>query len=125
MTQASAADVVTAMCAAWATRDAAQIAAFFHEDAIYHNIPLEPLHGRDAIRDYIADFIARPATAEFETLHQVADGNLVFNERIDRFVTRSGNEVALPVAGVFLVDEGLITQWRDYFDPRHAAGLAE
>lgn len=125
MTHPSAAEVVTAMCAAWATRDADQIAAFFHEDAIYHNIPMDPLHGRDTIREFIAGFIARPTSVEFETVHQVADGNLVFNERIDRFISPSGSETALPVAGVFVVDEGLITQWRDYFDPRQAAGLAE
>ena len=47
---------------------------------------------------------------------QVAAGNLVLNERSDRF--RAGDVwLDLPVAGVFEVgDDGRITLWRDYFD---------
>ena len=36
-------------------------------------------------------------------------------ERVDRFCSPA-RVVELPVMGVFEVDDGLITAWRDYFD---------
>ena len=52
----------------------------------------------------------------FETHRQTVTGNVVMNERTDKF--RIGDTwIALPVAGVFEVgDDGRITLWRDYFD---------
>ena len=45
-----------------------------------------------------------------------AVGNVVYNERVDRF-RFSGGWLELPVAGVFELDAaGKITLWRDYFD---------
>ena len=54
-------------------------------------------------------------------------GNVVFTERIDSLVLadRVGD---LPVTGIFEVDDGKITAWRDYFDMRQALdafGLTE
>ena len=46
---------------------------------------------------------------------QVADGNLVLNERTDRFLV-GGRWLELPVAGIFELRDGLIVLWRDYFD---------
>jgi len=44
-----------------------------------------------------------------------APGDVVLNERSDRF--RSGDRwFELPVAGVFVVRDGRIQLWRDYFD---------
>ena len=52
---------------------------------------------------------------QFEIVRQATSGNLVMNERIDRFVM-NGKSVALPVSGVFEVTDGRISFWRDYFD---------
>jgi len=57
----------------------------------------------------------------------VAVGNLVMNERLDRFTPPTGKAYGLPVAGVFEVTNGKITAWRDYFCMRQFAegtGLA-
>lgn len=49
-------------------------------------------------------------------LRQVVSGNIVINERLDRFQIGDG-WLELPIAGFFEVtDEGLISVWRDYFD---------
>jgi len=43
-------EVVRRFCAAWADNiGAAELAAFFTDDAVYHNIPLAPVTGREAI----------------------------------------------------------------------------
>ena len=53
---------------------------------------------------------------EFVVHRQLVVGNVVINERTDRFEV-NGTWIDLPVAGFFEVnDDGLITLWRDYFD---------
>jgi len=108
-------ETVTRFCQAWKDVDLDAIVAFFAEDAVYHNIPLAPVTGRDAIRDTIAGFTGGVESIEFEVLHIAAAGNVVLTERVDRFVTPD-RTMALPVMGTFEVVDGLITAWRDYFD---------
>jgi limonene-1,2-epoxide hydrolase len=49
-------------------------------------------------------------------IHREASvGNVVFNERTDKFRMDHG-WVELPVNGVWEVVDGKITLWRDYFD---------
>lgn len=109
--------IVRDFCTAFSRRDIDEILAFFSEDAVYHNIPIAPVEGREAIRAVLAQFIG-PATtaAKFELRNLSASGPLVLTERVDSF-TINGKDVALPVMGCFEVDgEGKITAWRDYFD---------
>ena len=112
----SPADVVTEFCRKWATPDPAELAAYFTEDAVYHNIPMEPVRGRDAIKEFIAGFTAGFAGIEFQVQSQVTDGNVVMNERIDVMRRKDGDDIPLPVMGVFEVVDGKIAAWRDYFD---------
>src|SRR6476660_2543884 len=51
-------DLVSRFCAAWANDLGAEdLAAFFTDDAVYHNIPFEPVTGKENIADNIASFI--------------------------------------------------------------------
>ena len=108
-------DVVTAFCAAWSKLDLDDLAEYFTEDAVYHNIPIDPVVGRDNIKAAIAAFTTGWERVDFELRHAVADAGLVMSERVDRFVSPE-RTVALPVMGVFEVDDGHIKAWRDYFD---------
>lgn len=101
--------------AAWAARDIDAILGFFTEDAVYHNIPLEPAVGLDAIRAVLDMFVPPADEIEFVVHHMFSDGDLVFTERTDRFVT-GGKTIELPVAGIFEIRDGKIVAWRDYFD---------
>ena len=72
-------EVVRRFCAAWSENlEATELAAFFTEDAVYHNIPLEPVTGRGAIADIIGTFIRPGAPGiealEFRVLNIAADG---------------------------------------------------
>lgn len=109
-------DVVRALCRSWSTPDPDEIAAYFAEDAVYHNIPMEPVVGRAAIREFVAGFLTAFEAIDFEIHHQVAAGGLVMNERTDTMRGKDGRSTALPVMGVFEVNDGLVTAWRDYFD---------
>ncbi len=107
--------LVRRFCEAWSRRNADDILDFFTEDGVYHNMPMQPLKGKAAIRP-IMDFIINPAQKiEFEITHMAAAGDVVFTERVDRFAMGE-KRVELPVAGVFEVRDGKIAAWRDYFD---------
>ena len=49
-------EVVRRFCAVWSNVDADEIGEFFTDDAVYHNIPMDPITGRDAIKSFIAGF---------------------------------------------------------------------
>jgi len=94
-------DLVSRFCAAWANDLSAEdLAAFFTDDAVYHNIPLEPVSGRENIADNIASFI-RPGPPgieriEFRVINIAANGPVVLTERVDVF-TLAGKTFALRV----------------------------
>ena len=112
----SPAELVTEFCALWSTPDAAEISEYLAEDAIYHNMPMEAVRGREAIRAFIEGFFGTLDGIDFVVHRQVSDGNLVFNERTDIMRTKAGKSVELPVTGVFEVVDDKIVAWRDYFD---------
>jgi limonene-1,2-epoxide hydrolase len=113
-------EVVRRFCAAWSDDIAAvDLAAFFTDDAVYHNIPLAPVVGREAIANTIATFI-RPGppgieSIEFRVINIAADGPVVMTERVDAFKLPD-KSFELPVMGTFEASDGKINAWRDYFD---------
>jgi limonene-1,2-epoxide hydrolase len=109
-------EVVTEFCKKWLTADADELAGYFTEDAVYHNIPMAPVQGREAIKEFIAGFTAGFDGIDFQVHRQVSDGNVVMNERTDVMHRKDGGEIPLPVTGVFEVIDGRIAAWRDYFD---------
>jgi limonene-1,2-epoxide hydrolase len=109
-------DVVTEFCKKWASPDPDELAGYFTEDAVYHNIPMDPVQGREAIKDFIAGFTAAFDGIDFHVHRQISDGNVVMNERTDTMRRKDGGEILLPVMGVFEVVDGKIAKWRDYFD---------
>lgn len=112
----SADELVTEFCKKWAKPDPDELAGYFTDDGIYHNIPLEPAQGREAIKEFIAGFLAAFDGIDFHVHRQVSDGPLVMNERTDVMRRKDGSEISLPVMGVFEVVDGRIAAWRDYFD---------
>jgi limonene-1,2-epoxide hydrolase len=116
----SSIDVVRRFCKAWSDDvGVAELAAFFTDDAVYHNIPLAPVTGREDIASTIASFV-RPGPPgiegiEFRIINIAADGPVVLTERVDVFRV-SDKSFELPVMGAFEVHDGKINAWRDYFD---------
>ena len=113
-------EVVRRFCGAWSEgMEADGLAAFFTDDAIYHNIPVAPVRGREAIANNFATFI-RPGPPGVENLdlriiNNAADGPVVMTERVDVFKL-PGTSFELPVMGTFEITDGKINAWRDYFD---------
>ena len=115
MSDESPTETVLRFCAAWADLDVDAICDWFTDDAVYHNIPMDPLTGRDAIKTFIAGFAGGAKQIDFRVSNIVADGDVVLTERVDVFELPNG-KVELPVMGTFEVKDGKIAAWRDYFD---------
>ncbi len=111
----TAIDIVRDFCTAWEKGDYEALLDFFTDDAVYHNIPVDPVQGKDAIRALITMFTASAERIEFRVQHIVADGDTVLTERLDVFVLPN-TTIELPVMGTFELRDGKIAAWRDYFD---------
>src|SRR5438105_4368927 len=99
--------IVNDFCKAFESKNIESIMSFFTEDAVYHNIPMEAVKGKAAIRATIASFMPKSDkdTITFKILHTSSNGNVVFNERVDMF-DQGGKHIELPVAGVFELTGG-------------------
>ncbi|MGH3633563.1 nuclear transport factor 2 family protein [Mycobacterium sp.] len=112
----SADELIAEFCKLWASPNPDEMAKYFAEDAVYHNIPMEPVRGREAIREFIAGFLAAFDGIDFRVHRQISDGTTVMNERTDVMRRKDGGEIPLPVMGVVEVHNGQSAAWRDYFD---------
>lgn len=77
--------------------------------------PIGTVRGPAGVRAVLEPFFSPTLENEFRILREATDGGLVFQERLDRHRLKD-RWVELPVTGVYLVVDGKITYWRDYFD---------
>lgn len=101
---------------AFNANDLDRIMTFFTDDAVYHNIPVAPVSGPEAIRAVLQGFLGMASQVDW-VLHDIAEssGGGVLTERLDRFLMGE-KWVELPVMGAFELSDGKISAWRDYFD---------
>lgn len=115
--------LITEFCAAWTRMDADELASYFTDDGVYHNVPMEPAVGREAIHQMLAGMKSMLSGIRFEVHRQIAQDGIVMNERTDH-IAMGDRTVSLPVVGVFEVDGDKIKAWRDYFDMGQFTGAA-
>ena len=111
----TALETVNKFLVAAAKRDYDTALPLLTEDVEYQNMPIAPVKGREAVKEQLEALLAMGGDSEWKVLREVADGDVVMNERVDRFEI-GGKWADLPVMGVFVLRDGLIAQWRDYFD---------
>lgn len=107
-------DVVLDFIAAWNANDLARVVDCLTEDVRYHNVPMEPILGREAVRAYLTG-IGGFDWVRWSVLAIAESGMTVLTERVDEFGLR-GRAVSLPLMGAFEIRDGRIAAWRDYFD---------
>lgn len=112
----TASDVVTALIQACERRDLDAACALVTDDIEYDNVPIGKVYGPDGVRSVLSGGVTAAAEQiEWVVLNQVCEGDVVMNERVDRFLV-DGTWVEIPIAAVFRVREGKVCLWRDYFD---------
>ncbi len=100
----------------WSTRDPDVLTSYFAEEGTWTEANRATATGHEAIRAVMEVQVGFGSefSFEFRTIEQV--GNLVFTERIDRFLI-NGGQMVVPVLGVMEFDgDGKIEAWRDYYD---------
>lgn len=98
---------------------ASAIATRCTEDCRWENSGFPAAEGQAAMLAMIEGFGASGiAEIESVTTALVADGPIVLTERTENFKGADGQTlVSMPIMGAFEVRDGLISAWRDYFDP--------
>jgi limonene-1,2-epoxide hydrolase len=110
-------ELVQEFCDLMVNRDAEALRPFFADAAVYQNTGMAATTGIDEIIENIAgQFAMFPDTYEYRTINVATDGNVVMNERLDMIKGPDGTVHALPVMGTFVVRDGKITRWTDYWD---------
>jgi len=98
---------------------------YFTPDAIWENVGLMTTTGPEEAIGLMANFEAQLGcvTMVVDNLAIAAQGNKVLTERVDHLLKADGSEaMAARVMGIFEVENGKITAWRDYFDTAGMAG---
>ena len=108
---------ITALFANWAEGQLDPIVARFAPDAVWHfsAATKPPAIGRAAIAGFLRDYASIARNSRIAIIRAAERGDTLFFEGVDRFCC-AGHEVTTPYAGVVTFHEGLIADWRDYFD---------
>jgi limonene-1,2-epoxide hydrolase len=110
------AEVVRQFCELLSKRDAEAVRPHLSAEAVYQNVGMAASVGPDAIvADLSNQYTMFPETYRFEIKHLAVNDGVVMTERID-YLEGPGMKMALPVMGTFVVKDGLIARWTDYFD---------
>ena len=109
-------EIVTALVHACEARDIETVLSLVTDDIEYDNVPIGKVYGPEGVRTVLTGGVTDAATEiEWRVLAQVAGGDTVMNERVDRFLV-NGTWIEIPIAAIFKVRDGKVCLWRDYFD---------
>ncbi len=110
-TTTSPKDVLLAWVDAFNNADAEAVSALYHDDGVNHQVALDPVVGRDAIRQVMSDdFARRTMTCVVENMFE--DGDWAMLEWSD--------PIGLRGCGFFHVVDGKIAAQRGYWDRQTA-----
>ncbi len=111
----SHADTIRAYYAAWVADDLDTVMGYCTDDVVAINIPIGPLRGKPAVRDFFARF-GRGVTDKRYDIHRILEaGDSAVVEGVENY-SKNGRQVSLPYMSTFLFRDGRICEWRDYFD---------
>jgi limonene-1,2-epoxide hydrolase len=113
-------ETVTAFLHALADGDTETVLDLISDDLVYENVSLPTIRGRERFSKGLHDFNRRGITFAVK-IHRITEsGNTVMTERTDGLGFRRFYQ-QFWVCGVFEVNDGVVTLWRDYFDWRDIA----
>ena len=109
--------VVQQLCDLMVERNAEALRPLLADDVVYQNTGMAAAVGIEAVLENIAaQFAMFPDSYEYRTVNAVAEGDVVMNERVDMVKGPDGKLHGLPVMGTFIVRDGRISRWTDYWD---------
>jgi limonene-1,2-epoxide hydrolase len=109
--------LVDTFCGLMEQRDAAALKPYLADDAVYQNVGMPATVGAEAIAENLGQqFAVFPDSYAYRMINIAAAGDSVLTERLDMIKTPAGEVVGVPVMGTFVVHDGKITRWTDYWD---------
>jgi len=106
----------------WHSLDLEGAVNMFTEDGVFHSMMSEPVKGRDTLKVFLGKLFGGMSELTLDVRTEGVSGNTVILERFDTWVF-NGKPGEIPVVGVYDVENGLIKEWREYYD--RAALLGE
>ncbi len=101
---------------------------YMHPDALWQNAGFPDALGRDAYMPLLRQYntFSGMPFGRVELKNIAASGNVVLTERIDNLFNAAGDAThPAPIMGTFVVEDGLIRRYSDYFDPRPFLDMME
>lgn len=110
-------DVVQAFCEAMRKRDPEELREFLADDIVYQNTGMPAKDGvEDVLADLAGQFAMFPNSYEYQMMNIAGVGEVVLTQRVDMINGFDGSIHGVPVMGTFVVRNGKVTRWTDYFD---------
>lgn len=110
-------DTLKALINNWKKQDIDGILALVDEEFTWHNSGglRPPLVGKDAMRTDLERMAGNIKESKWRLFDWTEVGNKVWMEGVDEFIRKDGIRVAIPYAGVVEFRDGLILNWREYY----------
>ena len=108
------------MIAAWRRLDVEGVLAHLHDDFAWYNTGglKPPLRGKENMRKALQAMAKGISEGRWRLFDVAEVGNTVWMEGVDEFIGTSGVRVAVPYAGTLEFRDGLILNWREYYEGR-------
>ncbi|WP_347340385.1 nuclear transport factor 2 family protein [Phenylobacterium glaciei] len=111
-------EVMKALIAAWSKGDVDGALAHMHEEIVWHYAAsvAPPLKGKIKARKFLENFKSQISEVRWRIFDYAENGDRLFVEGVDEYLSKDGGLVAAPYAGVIEFKGDLIIGWRDYVD---------
>jgi limonene-1,2-epoxide hydrolase len=108
------------LIAAWRRLDVEGVLVHLHEDFAWYNTGglKPPLRGKDAMRSTLQAMAKVIKEGRWRLFDVAESGSTVWMEGVDEFIRHDGVRVAVPYAGTLEFKDGLILNWREYYEGR-------
>lgn len=109
--------IVQEFCDLMVEREAEALRRFFADDVVYQNCGMPASIGVEAVVANLAgQFAMFPDSYEYVVKNISGTGDVVLTERLDMIKGPDGTVHGVPVMGAFVLTDGKITRWTDYWD---------
>ncbi len=103
---------------AWRKLDVEKVMSYVADDIVWytHAGGKPPLVGKTAVREFVTTLGKGIKDNEWRVFAMTEHGDTVYCEGVDDFKLLDGKQITVPYLGMMKVRDGLVTEWRDYFD---------
>jgi limonene-1,2-epoxide hydrolase len=110
-------EITQKMITAWRAKNLEGMLVHIDDDIVWHShVGSPPIVGKAAMREFATKLTAQMNDIKWRIFETAGNGNRIFLEGVDDFVTNEGRRVVQPYAGILVFKDARIVEWRDYFD---------